>query len=50
MLKAFFTALMETIAKVVKELIREDTTATDAETPKDTKKRWRESIRDKLGE
>jgi len=31
-------------------LIREDTTATDAETPEDTKKRWRESIRDRLGE
>ena len=50
MLKAFFAALMETIAKVVKELIREDTKATDAETPKDIKKRWTESVHDRLGE
>ena len=48
MIKAFFAALFETIAKVVKDLVRENKKGQDAETEKDLRDRWDESVRDRL--
>lgn len=48
MIKAFFAALFETIAEVVKTLAREDKKGTDATTEKKLRDRWRDSMRERL--
>jgi hypothetical protein len=47
-MKAIFAALFETIAQIIKELIREDPVASDADTPKKLRDRWNRSVRDRL--
>ena len=48
MIKAFFAALFETIAEVLKTIVREDKKGSDAETEKMLRDRWRDHVRDKL--
>lgn len=48
MIKAFFAALLETIAEVVKSLAREDMKGRDATTEKSIRNRWERSVRDRL--
>lgn len=48
MLKPFFAALLESIMTMVKELVREDKKASNAETEKDLRDRWAKSVNDKL--
>ena len=48
MLKTFLAALFDSILKMVKEIVREDGKASDAETEKDLRDRWAKSVNDKL--
>jgi hypothetical protein len=45
---AFFKALIDSIFGMVKDLIREDKKAIDADTPKDVKDRWDRHVRDSM--
>ena len=47
-MKAIFAALFETIAKIIKELMREDPKASDADTPKELRDKWNRSVRRRL--
>ena len=48
MIKAIFAALFETIAEVLKSIVREDKKGSDAETDKVLRDNWRNHIRDSL--
>ena len=48
MIKAFFAALFETIAEVIKTIVREDKKGQDAQTEKSLRDRWERSLRDRL--
>ena len=48
MIKALFAAFLETIAKIAKQLIREDKKASDAETEKELRDRWDDHLRNRM--
>ena len=47
-IKALFAAFLETIAKIAKQLIREDKKAHDAETEKELRDRWDDHLRNRM--
>lgn len=47
-IKALFAAFLETIAKIAKQLIREDKKASDAETEKELRDRWDDHLRNRM--